>query len=304
MDSPLDGPPPVVVLPTSPKRAVANEWALVLASQGLKSRVERTPAGFTLLVDPSDAIRAAQILATWREENVPRQALAELENPIGGQPLHYVVAFAASLLLLSFHVYLERSEVAPLYYRVGRASAAQIMHGELWRVLTALTLHSNFVHALGNTLFGGFLLASLSGRVGAGFALAGAVLTGGLGNLVNAIQRQPDHNSVGASTAVFGVVGLLCGVEVWRRKQSLPWRTTWIPLGAGVGLLAMLGTGSARVDLGAHVFGLLAGMAVGLAVAPLFNPRPPGVAKQIVVGLASLLLILGCWALALRPAPF
>jgi len=288
-----------IVLPTAPSRKVAEEWVLVLSSQRLKSRVERTPAGFILVVNPDDTLRAAEILATWWEENRSLRTPADLQSPSNGEPHDYVVAFAVVLLLLFFHVYVGRSEAPELYYRVGRGSAGQILGGEIWRAFTALTLHADLGHALGNTLFGGLLLASLSGRIGAGFALAGAILSGGLGNLFNALHHSPGHSSIGASTAVFGVVGLLCGVEAWRRKRMARGaRGAWIPLAAGVGLLAMLGTGSARVDLAAHVFGLLSGMALGLAAASSLGLRAPSLPKQVFAGLASLLIIVECWVLA------
>lgn len=289
-----------VILPTAATRAVAKEWALVLTSQGMKSRIEQTQSGYALVVHPDDALGAVQILSTWREENISRPIPDDLATPSRGHPLDYVAAIVAVMALLGFHLSLERSEDALLFYRVGRSSAYQIMHGELWRIVTALTLHSGLGHAVGNTLIGGFFLVSLAGRVGAGFALAGAVVTGALGNLANAIHHQSAHSSIGASTAVFGVVGLLCGVEAWRRKRlALPWRGAWVPLGAGVALLAMLGTGGARTDLGAHVFGLLAGMTLGLAAAPPFSPKPPGVREQIVAGVVSLAVLYQSWSWAL-----
>jgi rhomboid protease GluP len=302
-DLSADDPPLGVILPIAPNHSVAKEWALVLTSQGLKSRIEQTRSGFRLVVHPDHTQRAVEILATWRAENVPRAIPTDLQATAKSNPVDYAIAFALVVALFAFHLHLERTTGSQTYYDVGRASSYQIMHGEFWRTLTALTLHAGLAHALGNTLIGGFFLASLAGRIGAGFALAGAVLTGALGNFVNAIYHQTAHSSIGASTAVFGVVGLLCGFEAWRRNRlTIPWRGAWVPLGAGIALLAMLGTGSAKTDLAAHIFGLLSGMTLGFAAAPPFRARRPGVGKQLVAGGTSLLLILGSWMIALRSA--
>ncbi len=86
--------------------------------------------------------------------------------------------------------------------------------------------------------------------------------------------------------------------------MTIPWRGAWVPLGAGIALLAMLGTGTARTDLAAHIFGLLAGMTLGLAAAPPFSKRAPSAAKQLLAGCTSLALLLGAWAIALRSSAY
>ena len=67
---------------------------------------------------------------------------------------------------------------------------------------------------------------------------------------------------------------------------------------AGLAILAMLGTTGARVDLWAHLFGLLAGGALGIPTG-FALPRPPRPAVQRVLGSAALAVVLYCWALAL-----
>ena len=106
--------------------------------------------------------------------------------------------------------------------------------------------------------------------------------------------------SVGASTAVFGAVGLLSGLAVARRRQQQsPERRSWLPIGAGLAILAMLGTAGARVDLWAHLFGLLTGVALGIPVG-FALPRPAGSLVQWILGSVALAAVLGCWALALH----
>lgn len=294
------GPDDVLLAVT---RSRADAWALVLTSQGMSSRVERVPAGYRVVVAAEDTQRAGEIIALWVEENLPRPTPPEARLPETIRPGHIAVAYALALLLLGLHFAIEHYEDPTFARRTGSANAYYILRGEFWRVLTALTLHKDIAHALGNTLIGGLFLASLSGRVGVGIALAGALLSGAVGNLADAIHHQTGHNSIGASTAVFGVVGLLCGIEAWRRRRlALPWRGAWVPIGAGGALLAMLGSGGGDVDFGAHIYGLLAGIGIGYAFAPRLSPNPPGFRAQTLAGLASAAALALAWFWAFRSA--
>lgn len=280
-------------------RERANAWILVLTSQGIAARTSYTDLGYAVHVAPENLARANEIIRMWIRENQPREIPREARLPETRRPADFAVAYSLALCLLYLHFVMEQSDGAQRAYRIGSANAYEILAGEVWRVFTALTLHKNHVHVLGNTLIGGLFLASLSGRVGAGVAIALALVSGALGNLANAIYYQTGHNSIGASTAVFGVVGLLCGLEAWRRQRlALPWRGAWVPLGAGGGLLAMLGSGGGDVDYGAHIFGMLAGMMLGYLLASRISPSPPRALVQIGFGLGGLTVIGVSWASA------
>jgi membrane associated rhomboid family serine protease len=63
-------------------------------------------------------------------------------------------------------------------------------------------------------------------------------------------------------------------------------------------LLAMLGTTGDRVDLWAHLFGLLVGAALGIPVG-FALPRPPRPLVQWIFGSVAFLAVFYCWGLAL-----
>jgi hypothetical protein len=94
-------------------------------------------------------------------------------------------------------------------------------------------------------------------------------LSGAAGNALNAwFYRGEAHVSIGASTAVFGALGLLVGAEFFARLARAETRSRWqliVPLGAGFALLAFLGVGEEhrRVDYMAHFWGFTAGLALG-----------------------------------------
>ena len=75
-----------------------------------------------------------------------------------------------------------------------------------------------------------------------------------------------------------------------------------MPIGAGGALLAMLGSGGADVDFGAHVYGLLAGMGIGYLFAPRLSPDPPELRAQLLIGFASVASLSFAWFWALRVA--
>ena len=135
-------------------------------------------------------------------------------------------------------------------------------------------------------------------RLGLGSALV--LLAGGGGNLANAVLHGSPHFSVGASTSVFAAVGVLGGLGVLRRwRKTAHRRRAWMPIAAALALLAMLGSGGERVDVWAHLFGLLLGGALGIVIG-FTAPHPPALRIQWVCGSAALALLIYSWILALR----
>ena len=81
--------------------------------------------------------------------------------------------------MAAFHVAAQRDEA--LYLR-GSANALAIEDGELWRTLTALTLHADFAHLLANALSSLVFVTLLCRWIGPGAGLSLTVLAGALGN--------------------------------------------------------------------------------------------------------------------------
>jgi membrane associated rhomboid family serine protease len=273
---------------------LADEWALVLLAEGVAATVRRGSNGYALSVRDSEVERATSILDLYESENPPPPP-AEVEPD---HPAAFNAALATMGALLIFFVVTGPRDASVHWFERGSADAERILSGELWRSVTALTLHADLGHVLGNAFAGALFLTSLGRSLGPGLAIPLALVAGVGGNLVNAVLHGTAHSVVGASTSVFGAVGLLCGRGVVRRGRiGTRGHRRWTPFAGGLALLAMLGTGS-RADLGAHLLGLLAGAGLGVLVA-LTLRRPPPNAIQWILGATATLAVLYSWAMAL-----
>jgi rhomboid protease GluP len=281
-------------LRTALTRDRLDEWALVLAAEGIDARVRPTGRGFALEVAPADFESAHVLLEAYERENVPVRGVAPAPLWSGDVRVGLIVPLA----LLGFFVVTGPLRPGSVWFAAGSADAARILGGELWRTVTALTLHADLAHVTANVVAGTVFLVAACRVLGPGVACAGVLLAGAGGNLVNAWVHGSGHVSVGASTAVFGAVGLLAGAASVRRyRVGIRGRRSWAPVAAGLGVLAMLGAGGEGVDIWAHLFGLAVGASIGFAVARVL-PAPPGARVQWLLGVASLAVVVGCWALA------
>jgi len=297
----LDEPAEEVAVAHGRRRRPIDESALVLTAEGIGSRVHRVRGAFVLTVSSDEQERARAALAAWTEENQPEPVSEGTALPARAHPMAVLFSYGAAASLLLTHLWMTRLLAYPGLRNAGAARAERILDGEFFRAVTALTLHSNQAHVVGNVVIGGFFLGALTRYVGPGIGLLAAVVTGAMGNVVNALYHQSHHSSIGASTAVFATVGILSGMEAWRRNRlKQRWRGSWYPLAGGLGVLAMLGAPGGRTDFGAHAFGLLAGVAIGVVLASRLRGRRPGLASQLTTGCCAVAIVAGAWVLALR----
>ena len=270
----------------------ADEWALVLSAAGIPNAVEQDADGWVVLAAADDAVRAHGALGAYDDERRAEVPAA----PSTPEPYPWMSGVAIGLLLLwLFSVTGTRASGSPWVER-GAAAAGRIMAGELWRVVTALTLHADLVHVTGNAVAAAVLLPPVVQRLGAGVALLLVLLTGAAGNVLAAMVHDPRHIAVGASTAIFGALGVLVALRLVP-GEPLRRGKRWMAPVAGVVLLAMLGAAPGS-DLTAHAFGFVAGLAFG-AIAGLSLLRPRATVQWVLGAVAGLTLAV-CWHLAMR----
>jgi len=283
-----------IPLRVAAERKLADEWALVLIAEGLSPSVRRSSEGYVLGVPAEEAERGVDILSSYEREN----PVETHEGDEAAGYAHVVTALAVAGALIGFFFVTGAGDSMVHWFQRGSADVERILHGEVWRTVTALTLHADIGHVLANAIAAAVFLAAVCRGLGPGLGCAVVLLAGAGGNYVNALFHGSFHVSVGASTSVFGAVGVLGGLGVVRRRRKgARGRLAWMPIIAGLALLAMLGMGGKRVDLWAHLFGFLVGGVMGVLVA-FAVPRPPGLRVQWVLGGATLAVLLYCWTLA------
>lgn len=183
------------------------------------------------------------------------------------------------------------------WFLAGAGDSSAILENlELYRLITALTLHGDLVHLLSNCVLGGVLLHYYFLMVGNGLGLVAILMTATLANFINVLGHGPGHHFVGFSTAVFSVIGMLSVLGSSARKGSA---LRLLPVMAGLALLAMLGSGGERTDFGGHFFGLLVGFAGGFILKQrAFKHMREKKSLQLALILISVVTVAGAWHLA------
>src|SRR5210317_863131 len=287
-------------LPAS--RQQAEQWSLVLRAANIPSKIEFEKYSWVVKVSSIHEKKALREIAAYMEENrdwPPYRPEKKIPLPVltKYQPPTILMMGALIILFVITGPWAAGSD----WFTQGAVSGKQILeHGQWYRLVTALTLHADIVHLVGNLLIGGVLVHYLCRLLGNGLGWFLILASGTLGNLMNILLHGTRHNSVGFSTAIFGTIGILSGYQAIS-KRSAALKEILLPLAAGAGLLAFLGAGGPRTDLGAHFFGLLAGAALGglLVFMPSQRILISKTSLQTNLFIASLAIVGLCWWLAM-----
>ena len=142
----------------------------------------------------------------------------------------------------------------------GWLSRPDIANGEYWRLITSGFLHEGFLHLLFN-MFSLWILGSILepavGRLRFGLIYFVSLLAGSFG----ALLLEPNAPTVGASGAIFGLMG--AAVVVLRHAGINPLQSG---LGFWLGLNLLFTFTSANISIGGHLGGLIGGALAALIV--------------------------------------
>jgi membrane associated rhomboid family serine protease len=270
----------------------AETYSLALASAGIGSELRRGEQGWELWTEDLRGEEAARIIRTYAEENrVDRLPCAQPGLQEYGKTL---AGLWGAVILLVCYVSIFQGSGLNTYVRVYGASSGLILRGELYRCATALLLHADAVHLASNMLGIGIFATAVCSVTGWGVGWLMVVASGIAGNLMNAYFYKVGHLSIGASTAVFGAIGILSALQFFK-KISQPGqrlKALW-PFAAGVALLGFLGS-SKNADLTAHLFGFFSGIILG-ALYFLEIKRPPGRGAQAASLLLVAVVLIAAW---------
>jgi rhomboid protease GluP len=281
----------------SANRRDCNERLLVLTAVGIEAFIASLPGEYLLQVPAADAGYALRQLRQYEAEN---RAPPPLPPPPEPHRHAWIGCLGYAVTLLGVAWMVSAGAVRLDAFDLGELDAARVQAGEWWRAWTALTLHLDGPH-LGANLCAGVWFGYLAGRqIGSGTAWFLGVTAAGLANLIEALLAPPEHRAVGASTAVFSILGMMSAYS-WRERFALRqrWARRWGPLIAGVILLGWTGAAGEGTDVMAHLLGFAVGALCG-ASASLRRPRQfLGRVPQPLSGAAALASLAIAWVVAL-----
>jgi membrane associated rhomboid family serine protease len=162
--------------------------------------------------------------------------------------------------------------------------------GEWWRLITAAFLHGNLIHIALNMIVLWFVGAPVEMAIGRGRFLA-LYLISGLAGSAGALIFSPNAVTVGASGAIFGILGAALVLEFQR---------SYVLGGQALGLIVVnlvLTFAVPNISRGGHIGGLIGGALCMLAMsrfgrthAIYGKPGLVGVLGMITVAVASLVI--------------
>lgn len=265
------------------------DYSLVLSSQGIPHQWVRLSGGWILRVPAPQADAAQQAIHQYVQENksVP-------ESTASGNRFSLAGVWAA-LVLMTLHIYWTVwTDPRPVMEAFSASADHIIRQGQGYRTVTALLIHRDLPHLFGNMLGLGLFGSTVCSIFGLGVGWLMILASGTLGNWLNAAVYQSGHWSVGASTAVFGAVGILCGHRfVTRIGRAESRMRSLLPIGGGIALLGFLSAG-ANTDIMAHLFGFFAGLFMGTGWSR-WGPQAPSNRMQWAAGAVSAAVLAAAW---------
>jgi rhomboid protease GluP len=179
----------------------------------------------------------------------------------------------------------------------GALVPALVAQGEAWRLLSSMFLHAGFAHLALNMLSLYFLGSFIEGAFGRGRFLALYLLSGISGGLAYLYFGAFNGMAVGASGAIFGLLGGVLGYSL--RRGTFSWQNPLIrQLLILLALNLYLGFSIDNISNTAHVGGLLGGIAFGWLVAPtVYAQKRLRAVSPVAVVLGAEVVLLAVWFL-------
>lgn len=289
----------------SARRGACDERGLVLVAVGISCEVQFDD-GYVVLVEAAERETALQQLWMYEQDRSRRPPPpVEVAPP---RPGGWRGSLVYIIVLLLAPIALAQGWFATNLYDVGTMDPQQIRAGQWWRALTALTLHWDGTHLLGNLAAGALLglsAAQVWGNARAWLLIGMAAMCA---NLAEGLLPLGQYISAGASTAVFAALGLVAAHAWHSRNQRTRTLRDWVPLIAGVALLGMFGAGAQdpqsaiteSTNVLSHALGFIMGALLGLAVATTRGARWLDAIPYWLAAAAMPMALLLAWIRALH----
>jgi len=148
-----------------------------------------------------------------------------------------------------------------------------ILAGQVWRLATAIFLHVDVLHIAFNS-YALFIFGPQVERAYGGTRFLLMYFLSGLGGSGLSFLLSP-HPSVGASGAIFGLIGVM-GAYLYRyRNQFIAGKSRLTNILGVVAYNLLYGFIVPAIDNWAHIGGLLSGLLLGWFLAPIYETVQP-----------------------------
>jgi membrane associated rhomboid family serine protease/Flp pilus assembly protein TadD len=212
-------------------------------------------------------------------ERIAREQQAKANRPTTLQ-LAQMFPVTAGIVAINVLVYIGCS-IESLKTGVGGPmdfNAAMLLHwganfgpltlgGQPWRIFTTMFVHGGLIH-IGANMWCFWNFGPIVERVYGRWRFLIIYLLTGLASSVASLAMHPSTISVGASGAIFGVVGALV-FPFYRKHLVLPHPVMKSMLGSLLTFIVinlLIGSAVPMIDNAAHVGGLLSGLALGAII--------------------------------------
>jgi rhomboid protease GluP len=177
----------------------------------------------------------------------------------------------------------------------GALMPALVAQGRAWLLFTSMFLHAGFVHLALNMLSLYFLGAFVEVAFGRGRFLALYLASGLAGGIAYLYFGNFNGSVVGASGAIFGLLGGVLGYSL--RRGTFSWHNPLIrQLLILTALNLYVGFSVSNISNTAHIGGLLGGLAFGWLLAPtLYSQKTARAATPTIIVLGAEAVLLAIW---------
>jgi rhomboid protease GluP len=210
-----------------------------------------------------------------------------------------VMVLEAAVSGIPFNLALIDPSIDALAALGGNAHSLTLSAGQWWRLLTSTLLHGGITHLGFNSLATWNIGGQLEPRAGWRALLATFVITGLLASLTSVLVNPREIIGIGASGAIFGMLGF---IVVWG-VSSIPQFVQQIQRNF-IMLLVVVGSSAIipGVDNVAHIGGLLAGLLLGFVWERLPEPVKTGLGFSSAVALLAAfgMIVISAFLLMIR----
>lgn len=241
-----------------------RDWLLVLSARNIPWFISKLKGHEHIYVPPlMEGLARYELNAFTYENIIHKNNIHYPDHPYALLSSLFLILLIIWHLLRQCHQILPQFIPAPdSWLYLGELDKIRILfYQEYYRIITALTLHADYSHLVGNLLFAAIFLLILSRFIGPGKALFLSILGGAAGNFISLFFHREAYVSIGFSTALFATIGIIGGIMMQRAYDK---RNILLAAGGTLGLLALLGTGGEHTDYASHICGLACGLLLGL----------------------------------------